>query len=65
MSLLIVQKEEFIKTKFGLIPNDWRVKRLKELGSSIIGLTYSPKDVVDKNEGILVLRSSNIQNGRL
>lgn len=65
MSLLIVQKEELIKTKFGLIPNDWRIKRLQELGSSIIGLTYSPKDVVDKNEGILVLRSSNIQNGRL
>ncbi|GIN13101.1 restriction endonuclease subunit S [Shouchella clausii] len=62
---MIVQKEERIKTKFGLIPTDWRIKRLKELGSSIIGLTYSPKDMVDKNEGILVLRSSNIKNGRL
>ena len=29
------------------------------------GLTYSPSDIVDKDEGILVLRSGNIQNGIL
>ena len=29
------------------------------------GLTYSPTDLSNKDEGILVLRSSNIQNGKL
>jgi len=47
------------------IPNHWKVKRLKYLGEAIIGLTYSPDDVVNKDEGVLVLRSSNIQNKQL
>ena len=34
-------------------------------GNARNGLTYSPNDVVEKDEGILVLRSSNIQNGKL
>ena len=55
---------QYKKTKFGLIPNDWEIKKLKNIGNSTIGLTYSPKDVVDE-EGILVLRSSNIKDGRL
>lgn len=41
-------------------PN-WEVKELNQLGNLINGLTYSPEDVREK--GILVLRSSNIQNG--
>ena len=51
----------------GQIPAHWEVKRLKDIGTSIIGLTYSPDELVNANEpgGILVLRSSNIQNGRL
>ena len=40
---------------------EWGKKELSELGDLINGLTYSPKDVRDK--GLLVLRSSNIQNG--
>ncbi|MBM7502937.1 restriction endonuclease subunit S [Agromyces aurantiacus] len=36
---------------------------LGELGEAIIGLTYSPAQV--SSNGTLVLRSSNIQNGRL
>ncbi len=47
------------------IPAHWELKRLKYLGEAIIGLTYSPDDVVSENEGTLVLRSSNIQNKRL
>ncbi len=46
----------------GRIPENWEISRLKNLGSAIIGLTYSPDDIVEKNKGILVLRSSNIQN---
>lgn len=50
----------------GEIPEHWKLKRLKFLGDSIGGLTYSPNDVVENSsEGILVLRSSNIQNGKL
>lgn len=48
------------------IPAHWEVKRLKYLGEAIIGLTYSPDDVVDNSdEGTLVLRSSNVQNKQL
>lgn len=50
----------------GEIPEHWKLKRLKFLGDSIGGLTYSPNDVVENSsKGILVLRSSNIQNGKL
>ncbi|MCT7469298.1 restriction endonuclease subunit S [Aliarcobacter cryaerophilus] len=49
----------------GDIPKDWKLTKLKYLGDAIIGLTYSPTDVVDKNEGKLVLRSSNVQNKRI
>jgi type I restriction enzyme S subunit len=41
----------------------WEIKRLPEIAEYFIGLTYSPKDVGDK--GIIVLRSSNIQNDEL
>lgn len=43
--------------------NNWEVKKLKDIADYSIGLTYSPKDVSD--EGVIVLRSSNIQNGKL
>lgn len=45
------------------IPTGWEVKRLKYLGTARNGLTYAPEDVA--TEGILVLRSSNIQNDEL
>ena len=49
----------------GEVPEHWEVKRLKFLGQAIIGLTYDPSDVVDKDNGILVLRSSNVQGGKI
>lgn len=48
----------------GDVPAHWRIIRLKFLGESFIGLTYSPVELVDKEDGIFVLRSSNIQNGK-
>lgn len=42
---------------------DWEEKELSELGKLVSGLTYSPDDVRDT--GLLVLRSSNIQNGTI
>lgn len=52
------------QTPIGLIPIDWEVKRLGDLGNIIGGLTYSP-DNINEEEGILVLRSSNIKDGQL
>jgi type I restriction enzyme S subunit len=50
----------------GEIPKHWKVTKLKFIGDAIGGLTYAPNNVVDnENEGVLVLRSSNIQNGKL
>lgn len=41
----------------------WEVKRLGDIGKIISGLTYSPNDI--NENGILVLRSSNVQDRRL
>ena len=49
----------------GEIPAHWEVKRLKHVGSAKIGLTYSPANIVDENDGMIVLRASNIQNGKI
>jgi type I restriction enzyme S subunit len=58
------QTHRYVDSPLGMIPEGWEVKLLKELGDCINGLTYSPDDVVDHN-GILVLRSSNIQGNKL
>ena len=47
----------------GEIPSHWSVCKMKNIGEAIIGLTYSPEEVSDK--GTLVLRSSNVQNGKI
>lgn len=38
---------------------------MKFIGESIIGIIYNPDDIVNEGEGIMMLRSSNIQNGKL
>lgn len=49
-----------------LIPDHWEAMKLKYIGDSIMGLTYSPDNVVDSSkDATLVLRSSNIQKGKL
>ena len=50
-------------TDLGVIPHDWDIKTLGDIGDSLIGLTYHPSQV--RNYGTLVLRSSNIQDGSL
>ncbi|EFL77592.1 restriction endonuclease subunit S [Actinobacillus pleuropneumoniae] len=45
------------------IPENWCWVRLGEIGETNIGLTYAPNDVV--LEGTIVLRSGNIQNGKI
>ena len=49
----------------GKVPVGWNTKRVKDVGAAWNGLTYSPEDVCDEDNGVLVLRSSNIQDGRL
>jgi len=44
----------------GQVPEHWEVKKLKYVGKAIIGLTYSPDDVTDSENGTLVLRASNV-----
>ena len=56
-------KPGYKQTEVGLIPEDWNVKPLGELGEALIGLTYKPSDV--RENGTLVLRSSNIQGDAL
>lgn len=56
-------KKGYKQTEIGVIPEDWEVVNLPQIGNVLSGLTYSPEDVVDY--GTLVLRSSNIQEGAL
>jgi len=49
----------------GDVPAHWEVRRLRNVGEAIIGLTYDPQDVVGEEDGILVLRASNISNGQI
>ena len=44
-------------------PNSYPVKSMDEIANYWNGLTYKPENV--SNEGTIVLRSSNIQNGKL
>ena len=50
--------------RFPEFSEEWEKYSLGEVGSTIIGLTYSPSDVV-KDGGTIVLRSSNIQDGEI
>jgi type I restriction enzyme S subunit len=51
------------QTRLPGFTGEWRDTTLGEIGECIIGLTYKPENVV--KHGLLVLRSSNVQNGRL
>ena len=44
---------------------DWEVKKLGDIATSQIGITYKPENVSDNEEGVVVLRSSNIQDSTL
>jgi len=53
----------FLHKYFTNKEDGWEEKKLKDVAEYFNGLTYSPKDVSDK--GIIVLRSSNIQDDKL
>ena len=50
--------------RFSEFCGEWEKYSLGEIGHTSIGLTYSPADVV-KEDGTIVLRSSNIQDGEI
>lgn len=64
-NLFPIEGERVPKYRFKEFKKDdhWEIKELNELGDLINGLTYSPTDV--RKDGLLVLRSSNIQNGMI
>lgn len=49
--------------RFKEFDGEWNNFELGTLGYFINGLTYAPENIVEK--GLLVLRSSNVQNGEL
>lgn len=49
----------------GEIPDSWCLQRLKTVGDYRNGLTYAPEDICEENNGTLVLRSSNIKEGKI
>lgn len=62
-SLDSVDNEEFKGEKLFEIPSNWKWCEFKSIGESGIGLTYKPENISE--DGMIVLRSSNIQNGKL
>ena len=50
--------------RFPGFEGEWEKQSLGEVGEPFIGLTYSPSDVVSEG-GVIVFRSSNIQNGEI
>ena len=54
---------EFKDSELGRIPKSWEIIRLLDIGQCVRGLTYAPENIVEN--GLLVLRSSNVQDGRL
>lgn len=49
--------------RFPGFKGEWETKKLGEIGEIVNGLTYSPNDIAEN--GVLVLRSSNVQNRSL
>ena len=75
-TLIVLRKQqlekldELVKARFvemfgepAANPNRYKEKKLSEIAVYFNGLTYKPENVSD--EGMIVLRSSNIQNGQL
>lgn len=51
------------RTEIGILPTNWELALLTDKCELLNGLTYTPDNVQDN--GLLVLRSSNIQNGQI
>ncbi len=58
------ETHKFKPSELGDIPEEWEIKKLKDIGEYKTGLTFSPNDVVPFN-GTLVLRSTNIVDNKI
>ena len=47
------------------IPLGWSVLSVNDIAASVRGVSYAKDDMVDSNNGVLVLRGNNIQDNRL
>ena len=56
-------QETYKETKIGIIPKDWDLVSFLDLGSFFRGHTYSSINI--KSTGLIVLRSTNIQNNNI
>ncbi len=61
---MLVPKLRF-KREDGTSYSKWKNEYLNKCATFHSGLTYSPNDVTNGNSGVLVIRSTNIQNGIL
>ena len=64
MQQLLTGKKRLLDDEGKRFEGEWEEVKLADIGKCINGLTYSPSDVVESN-GMLVLRSSNVQDGKL
>ena len=55
-------KPGYKQTEIGALPEEWDIVPLLEKVDLLNGLTYSPSNI--QEYGLLVMRSSNVQNGR-
>ena len=47
------------------IPQGWSVLSVNDIATSVRGVSYAKEDMVDSNNGVLVLRGNNIQDNHL
>ena len=47
------------------IPQGWSVMSVNDIAASVRGVSYTKEDMVDSNNGVLVLRGNNIQDNHL
>lgn len=56
------------KTELGIIPEDWEIKSLGEIGKCLRGVSYNGSEDLrefDTKNTIRLLRSNNIQKGKI
>ena len=58
-----MKETRFKDTEIGRIPEDWEVVYISDIANNYTGLTYTPDSI--REHGTLVLRSSNIKDGKI
>jgi type I restriction enzyme S subunit len=58
----MIQKAKFKKTEIGMIPEDWEIKKLGDIGTLKNGINYNRNDV---GEGLKVVSVKQLFRGEL